>query len=151
MADKHGNDGADVLAVAGAELHAVDKDIVAMSTGRREIAKKVHDMFIAIVRARREQEHCLNTTGHEDVGDRGSDPGDCQTDANDDDYFIYDEASQDMGNIPLCMGDCHASPDDVSAASGTELVHVSDNESLCHGNLYDECDEGAGTYFGVVQ
>ena len=49
------------------------------------------------------------------------------------------------------MSDCHASPDDVSAASGNELMHVSDNEPLCHGNLYDECDEGAGTYFGVVQ
>ena len=106
-------------------------------------------MFIAIVKARQVQEHCLNHTGHEDVGYRGSDPGDRPADGLGDDYFIYDEVSDNRGNIDpgLCMGDCH----DVSAASGNELLHVSDTDPLCHGYLYGECDEGAGTYFGIVQ
>ena len=42
LADKSGNDGADALAVAGAELHAVDSDIILMSISRKKHAKDVH-------------------------------------------------------------------------------------------------------------
>ena len=38
--------------------------------------------------------------------------------------------------------------------SGTEDLHVSENEvsaCACHEYLYDECDDGPGTYHGPVQ
>ena len=52
MVDKAGNDGADELAVAGAEQHAVERDVVIMSNLRKERAKDVHRMFVAIVKER---------------------------------------------------------------------------------------------------
>ena len=77
LLDKHGNDGADNLAVAGAQQHAVDEDIVLMSTARRECAKCVHRMFVSIVHARMVQEQCWSHECRDELGDRGSDPGDC--------------------------------------------------------------------------
>ena len=83
LIDKNGNDGADALAVAGAELHAVDADIVLTINLRKEYAKNVHIMFIEIVQARQVQEHLLHHSHQDVVGDRGSDPGDYMTEAND--------------------------------------------------------------------
>ena len=41
---------------------------------------------------------------------------------------------------------------DVSVVlADTELQRVSDIEFVCHRHLHDECDPGAGTYFGVIQ
>jgi hypothetical protein len=120
LADKVGNDGADKLAVAGAEQHAVDMEIIAASVLRKQHAKDVQHMFIAIIKARQLQEQCLDAAG--DVGDRGSDAGDCMH--------------------PCC---------DESELSGTSFAHASDTELICHGSLNDECDEGMGTCFGAVQ
>ena len=82
LADKSGNDGADALAVAGAELHAVDSDIILTSISRKKQAKDAHMMFVEIIKARQAQEQFLSY-GHDDVGDRGSDPGDCMAEASD--------------------------------------------------------------------
>ena len=86
MLDKYGNDGADELAVAGAEQHPVDTDIVILSNSRKEQAKDVHRMFIATVKERQVQEQCMNNARHDEVGDRGSDPGDCMIEFLDDDF-----------------------------------------------------------------
>ena len=151
LLDKEGNDGADELAVAGAALHAVNQDIVTMGSARKDLAKIVHDMFITIVKARQVQEHCLNHVSQDDVGDRGSDPGDCLADSMDPD-FAYGEEVANASDIALgsCMGGSIASVDSGVASSGTALLHVSGTEPLCHGCLNDECDEGAGTYHVAV-
>ena len=96
LADKNGNDGADALAVAGAELHAVDPDIVLMSSLRRKYAKDAHSMFIEIVKARQVQEQLLNDFHQDVVGDRGSDPGDYMTEAMDIE-LTNDEACDEFG------------------------------------------------------
>ena len=103
LADKDGNDGADKLAVAGAEQHAVDSEIVIMSDLRREHGKEVHSMFIAIVKARRVQELRLNQALQalpDDVGDRGSDPGDCMADAAG--CFMLNDEVVDRGSDITC-------------------------------------------------
>ena len=51
--DKHGNDGADALAVAGAAVHAVPTHIVECAHGRKHVAKNVHAMMLDIVKAHR--------------------------------------------------------------------------------------------------
>ena len=46
LADKSGNDGADAVAVAGMQLHAVDSDIVFMNSSHKNDANGVLMMFI---------------------------------------------------------------------------------------------------------
>ena len=46
LIDKWGNDGADALAVAGAESHAVPDDIVAMCKQRAKMARATHSMML---------------------------------------------------------------------------------------------------------
>ena len=107
LLDKYGNDGADELAVAGAAQHPVDTDIVSMSDLRKKQAKDVHRMFIAIVKERRVQESCLNQALHDDVGDRGSDPGDCMNEVLDDGFIentchvdvMFNECMDELGNL----------------------------------------------------
>ena len=57
-----------------------------LSDLRKEQAKDVHRMFIAIVKERRVQELCSSHALHDEVGDRGSDPGDCMIEFIDDDF-----------------------------------------------------------------
>lgn len=103
LLDKDGNDGADALAVAGAAQHAIDTDIVSLSDLRKKRAKDVHRMFIAIVRERRVQESCLNQALHDEVGDRGSDPGDCMIEVLDDDFDDTACACHDDVLLDECM------------------------------------------------
>ena len=69
--DKHGNDEADKLAVAGAASHGPPSEVVAAAKGRHEMASEVHQMMLAILLERRSREKELD-----DAADRGSDFGD---------------------------------------------------------------------------
>ena len=123
--DKVGNDGADELAVAGAESHDICFEVAARASQRKHVAKHVHEMMICILKARMAEEARLNGTqaGQDDGEDRGSDAGECMC---------------------MCMD-----------YSDNEVLHVSDNEpaSACtfYEFLHDECDEGALTHHGDVQ
>ena len=70
--DKLGNDGADVLAVAGAATHAIPPEIIQKANDRRCVAIRVHTMMLDITRARQS----ANLVECEGDADRGSDLGD---------------------------------------------------------------------------
>ena len=69
--DKDGNDGADKLAVAGAATHHVLPEVVAAAKARRLLAKRTHEMMVAILIERQKQESLLA----EVAADRGSEMG----------------------------------------------------------------------------
>ena len=71
--DKWGNDGADALAVKGAESHRAPDDIVHSAQERKASAKIVQKMMVAVLKARlhAERTHVLVAV------DRGSELGDC--------------------------------------------------------------------------
>ena len=73
--DKRGNDGADELARAGARLHQVSAELVAVAKERRYVAVSVQRMMISILKARFLAESSLNNDAEE--ADRGSDHEDC--------------------------------------------------------------------------
>ena len=83
--DKIGNDGADMLAVAGAAAHNVDREVVQVAAERRRIAIQTHKMMLSILLAR---QACENDASHE--ADRGSDAGYC-TDLDGVDFACADE------------------------------------------------------------
>ena len=68
--DKHGNDGADALAVQGAALHDVDSNILIEARQRCETAKQVQCMMLRVLQAWLQAEQ-----DDEDRADRGSEPG----------------------------------------------------------------------------
>eukprot|EP00973_Karenia_brevis_P032760 4521475-Karenia_brevis.AAC.2 len=50
--DKHGNDMADKLAVAGAAQHCIDEDLVRQVLNKKRLAKAVQSMMLSIIKAR---------------------------------------------------------------------------------------------------
>jgi hypothetical protein len=74
-----GNDGADLLAVAGAASHYVSSEVVTSSKKRRELAKRTQQMMVSILLERQRQERSFQEEGP----DRGSDAGDCAVDLED--------------------------------------------------------------------
>ena len=56
LEDKVGNDGADDLACAGADEHAIDNAVATLARHQHLAAKGVHSMMVAIVIARRKRE-----------------------------------------------------------------------------------------------
>ena len=140
--DKIGNDGADKLAVAGAAAHSVLPEVIACAKSRRDLAKRTHEMMVAILLERQKQESHLA----EVVADRGSEMGD-------DMEFENLEGQGDSIHWSDTCGDI-APPGDCSALSGGGL-HASIIEPTCAcascGSLNDECDEGGLTFHGVVQ
>ena len=74
--DKDGNDGADSLAVAGANKHAVPSEVVEAARERKGWAKSVHSMMVSVLKARFAAEDVQH---HEetDAADRGSDDDAC--------------------------------------------------------------------------
>ena len=85
--DMVGNNGADELAVLGAAQHEVCPDVVAAAFERRRCANMLHSMMVDIVVLRRSLEASMRdgrpasaltvSTSEPDIGDRGSDMGDC--------------------------------------------------------------------------
>ena len=71
--DKWGNDGADVLAVKGADLHKIPENILQSARERRSLAKIVQKMMVTVLRARFHAEASQASV----VMDRGSEMGDC--------------------------------------------------------------------------
>jgi ribonuclease HI len=67
--DKWGNDGADALAVSGAQMHRVPDDIVQSARQRKSSAKVVQSMMVAVLQARFHAEQAQTTV----IADRGSD------------------------------------------------------------------------------
>ena len=74
----YAHDGADALAVAGAEKHLVSSEVVAKAQKRKGTSMVVQKMMIAVLKARFRAEAQAT-----DSGDRGSDPGECVHDTND--------------------------------------------------------------------
>ena len=72
--DKIGNDGADLLAVAGAAMHVVDAEVVAAASLRKRNAIHVQQMMVAILKARLVLE---SQTNQAECPQRGSEMGDC--------------------------------------------------------------------------
>ena len=73
--DKLGNDGADALAVAGAETHAVPDDVLALCRRRTKMARASHYMMLRILKARAAAEQTLRGEVVEQHGDDlGDDP-----------------------------------------------------------------------------
>jgi len=69
--DKRGNDGADLLAVAGAAMHRVSDELVESAQQRRCTAVRVQQMMVAVLKARLAAEADVVQ-----LVDRGPDPGD---------------------------------------------------------------------------
>ena len=84
--DKWGNDGADALAVAGADMHCVPSELVQDARSRKAQAKIVQGMMIAVLEARFRAERAQATT----EGDRGSDLGDIDTENSDNEDLCTD-------------------------------------------------------------
>ena len=120
--DKLGNDGADALAVKGAQLHPVPSEVLESATQRKQWASAVQQMMVAVLQARLLAESACDTAR----ADRGSECDDCE------ELYLDDVA---------CGLDL----------SGTEVLHVSGTEFPGSCILNDECDEGAGTCLGVVE
>ena len=73
--DKRGNDCADQLAVAGAEMHAPSRDLVNKCERRATAAHAAHSMMLRILKARRKSEKGIQGTNEEDIlQDLGDDP-----------------------------------------------------------------------------
>ena len=85
--DKHGNDGADKLAVAGAKSHEILSEVLDDALERKSCAQEVQGMMIRIVKARMlEEAHlCDMPPGQDDADDRGSDNEECLS-ANEDSH-----------------------------------------------------------------
>ena len=73
--DKEGNDGADALAVAGANMHCAAPEVVEAGRERRDVAMSVQRMMLAILHARALAENAFQNEATET--DRGSELGDC--------------------------------------------------------------------------
>ena len=72
--DKRGNDGADKLAVAGANKHRVSLRVVGAAQQRKKIAMNVQRMMVAVLQARASAEH----SKHQEAEDEHlSELGDC--------------------------------------------------------------------------
>ena len=139
--DKRGNDGADALAVKGADLHAVPAEVL---QARKACARLVQRMMVAVLQARFQAEGEHDNAA--DVADRGSDC-DCIEFLNDDADDVSDlEHELDVESGPACLGAVCA-----ASASDTEVMHASATEHISHESLNDECDRRAGTNHGVVQ
>ena len=72
--DKEGNDGADALARAGAQLHAIPAEVLEAAQQRRHWATSVQQMMVTIVHTRQLAEQ--GVVDGSDMCDRGSDTGD---------------------------------------------------------------------------
>ena len=72
--DKKGNDGADALAVAGANMHCAAPEVVEEAKQRMDVAISVQRMMLAILHARALAEVAFhNETTDAGDADRGSD------------------------------------------------------------------------------
>ena len=72
--DMNGNNGADMLAAAGANMHQLPAEVVSAAQERKEVAVQVQQMMVSILKAR----FLAETSGPNDAGDdRGSDMSDC--------------------------------------------------------------------------
>ena len=72
--DKKGNDGADALAVAGANMHCAAPEVVEAARQRLGVAMSVQRMMLAILHARALAENALqNEAADAGNADRGSD------------------------------------------------------------------------------
>ena len=72
--DMNGNNGADMLAVTGANMHQLPAEVVSAAQERKEVAVQVQQMMVSILKAR----FLAETSGPNDAGDdRGSDMSDC--------------------------------------------------------------------------
>ena len=90
--DMNGNNGADVLAVAGASMQQFPPEVVGSANERKDVAVQVQQMMLAILKARFLAEGCSSN----DAGDdRGSDMSDCMEDE------VIDDESDSAGAI-LC-------------------------------------------------
>ena len=78
LIDKWGNDGADALAVAGAESHAVPDEIVALCKQHAKMARATHSKMLQILKARADAERVLKGDAIDqsfvDSDDVGDDP-----------------------------------------------------------------------------
>ena len=73
--DKEGNDGADALAVVGANMHCAAPEVVEAGRERRGVAMSVQRMMLAILHARALAKNAFQNEATE--ADRGSELGDC--------------------------------------------------------------------------
>ena len=73
--DKWGNDGADELAVAGAQTHAPPCDVVKQCERRVRAAHATQSMMLRILKARARMEQAIKGSNEEILGDdMGDDP-----------------------------------------------------------------------------
>ena len=79
--DKWGNDGADALAVAGAEVHAVSNEIVELCKRRALMARAAQSMMLKVLKARADAERVLKGEAiqQEELDDVGDDPWQTQS------------------------------------------------------------------------
>ena len=155
--DKKGNDSADALATAGANMHSAAPEVVEEAEQRMDVALSVQRMMLAILHARALEETAFQneTTDAEHVADRGSDvdENDCInellcTDVNDHDLIRNDQICHDIAVDPdLCAHDAHddvvvgASEVDVHGCMGGLLcIDINDNDLIRNDPiLHDDC------------
>ena len=89
--DKKGNDGADELAVAGANMHRIDSEVVDMARQRKVVARSVQRMMVAVLQARALAESASQSEAGD--ADRGSELGECMCM----DEFLDDELDDGDG------------------------------------------------------
>jgi ribonuclease HI len=128
--DKEGNDGADGLAVAGAQLHAIPSEVLDAAKQRMHWAMNVQQMMVTVLRAR----FLAEGTSADDAGnaDRGSECDDCMDDGSADAALdcecielAYDTEENGRG---VDHGDCMIAMHCMNPASDNEPVP--DNEEL---------------------
>ena len=139
--DKRGNDGADGLAVDGANLHPVSPEVLDSARHRKTCAVQVQRMMVTVLQARFQAEGENKNVAEN--ADRGSDFDCMEYDDSNDEEDIAHRSDLSVGVAPL---------EDYWLLSGS---HASANEPACacasNASLHDECDEGVLTYDGVVQ
>ena len=140
--DKRGNDEADALAVAGASFHKVSPEVPAAAKLRKSWARQVQRMMLMVLHARFAAEGENQTDAMN--GDRGSDC-DCMEFV---DVELDDGGSSDCES---CSGVCIVAVAAAACLPGNEPLPAPLTEPAQHELLNDECDEGIGTFYGVVQ
>ena len=140
MQDRTGNDGADRLAVKGAQHHAAPTDLVDRCRWRKEMARATHAMMLAIVAARRRLEEQLGWTSAVDGedADRGS-----TADAEDLAGEMMEEpgaADADAAADDAAAAD--ANPDSAAAASRAAASSAAADMLWCLPCLPVETDHG---------
>ena len=140
MQDKTGNDGADRLAVKGAQHHAAPTDLVDRCRWRKEMARATHAMMLAIVAARRRLEEQLGWTSAVDGedADRGS-TADAEDLAGE---MMEEPGAEDTDAAADDAAAADANPDSAAAASRAAASSAAADMLWCLPCLPVETDHG---------